>query len=243
MKGLKAGRGGAVIVTRPAEQADGLVESLRAHGTDVRVVPTVALEPLPFATPRLQSFDWVVVTSPTGVRSLLDRVGPEPGVRWAAVGPTTAGELARRGVGADVVPARARGVELASAMARIEPMSGRRVLLARATAAGPELGARLRSMGALVDELDVYQTVEGPESSRRPLNQALADPRVRTVVFASGSAVRGLVKLAEEDPHRLIAVTIGPATTLVAREHGFEVAAEADRPTVEGLLEVIKHAA
>ena len=75
------------------------------------------------------------------------------------------------------------------------------------------------------------------------LNQALADPRLRTVVFASGSAVRGLVKLAEEDPRRLVAVTIGPATTLVAREHGFEVAAEADRPTVEGLLEVIQHAA
>jgi uroporphyrinogen III methyltransferase/synthase len=243
MRGMKPGRGAAVLVTRPAEQADGLVESLRAHGIDVRVVPTVALEPLPFVPPRLQSFDWVVVTSPTGVRSLLDRVEPQPGVRWAAVGPTTAAELARRGVGADVVPARARGVELAGAMAGFEPISGRRVLLARATAAGPELGARLRSLGALVEELDVYQTVEGPESSRQALNQALADPRLRTVVFASGSAVRGLVKLAEEDPRRLVAVTIGPATTLVAREHGFEVAAEADRPTVEGLLEVIEHAA
>jgi uroporphyrinogen III methyltransferase/synthase len=240
---MRAGRGGAVLVTRPAEQADGLVESLRAHGTDVRVIPTVALEPLPFNPPLLQSYDWVVVTSPTGVRSLLDRVSPEPGVRWAAVGPTTAAELARRGVGADVVPPRARGVELAGAMAAIEPMRDRRILLARATAAGPELGARLRSLGALVDELDVYKTVEGPESSRRALNQALADPRLRTVVFASGSAVRGLLKLAEEDPRRLVAVSIGPATTQVAREHGFEVAAEADRPTVEALLEVIEHAA
>jgi uroporphyrinogen III methyltransferase / synthase len=236
-------RTGAVLVTRPAEQADGLVEGLRSQGVDVRVVPTVALEPLPFTAPRLASYDWVVVTSPTGVRCLLERVAPEPGLRWGAVGPTTAAELARRGVKADAVPARARGGELADAMEGVEALSGRRVLLARATAAGPELTDKLRARGANVDELDVYRTVEGPESSRRALNEALADPRVRTVVFASGSAVRGLLRLAGEDPRRLLAITIGPATTEVAAEHGFEVGAEADRPTVEGLLEVIQHAA
>jgi uroporphyrinogen III methyltransferase/synthase len=207
------------------------------------VVPTVALEPLPFEPPRLASYDWVVVTSPTGVRCLLDRVAPESGVRWGAVGPTTAAELARRGVKADAVPARARGTELAAAMEGVQAVSGRRVLVARATAGGPELTEQLRARGAEVDELDVYRTVEGPESSRRALNEALADPRLRTVVFASGSAVRGLLRLADEDPRRLLAITVGPATTEVAAEHGFEVAAEADRPTVEGLLEVIRHAA
>jgi uroporphyrinogen III methyltransferase/synthase len=236
-------RAGAVLVTRPAERADGLVEGLRSRGVDVRVVPTVALEPLPFEPPRLASYDWVVVTSPTGVRCLLDRVAPESGVRWGAVGPTTAAELARRGVKADAVPARARGTELAAAMEGVQAVSGRRVLVARATAGGPELTEQLRARGAEVDELDVYRTVEGPESSRRALNEALADPRLRTVVFASGSAVRGLLRLADEDPRRLLAITVGPATTEVAAEHGFEVAAEADRPTVEGLLEVIRHAA
>jgi uroporphyrinogen-III synthase len=117
------------------------------------------------------------------------------------------------------------------------------VLVARASAASSDLPSALREAGALVEELVVYRTVEGPESSRRPLNEALADEGLRTVVFASGSAVRGLVKLAERDPRRLQAVTIGPATTAVATEHGFQVVAESERPSVEGLMEVIGHAA
>ena len=128
-------------------------------------------------------------------------------------------------------------------MAGAHEIAGRRVLLARASAASGDLPSALKEMGALVHELAVYRTVEGPESSRLPLNQALADESLGTVVFASGSAVRGLLRLAERDPRRLRAVTIGPATTAVASENGFQVAAESDEASVEGLMEVIGRAA
>lgn len=234
---------GAVLVTRPSAEKDRLVEGLRARGVDVRAVPTVALEPLDFEIPELGSYDWAVVTSAAGARSLLEAAVASPGPRWAAVGPVTAAELERFGLRADAVPERSRGVDVAGAMARVQPLAGRRVLLARASAASADLPSALREAGALVDELAVYQTVEGPESSRAPLNQALAEAALGTVVFASGSAVRGLLKLAESDPRRLLAVTIGPATTAAAVEHGFRVAAESDRASVEGLLEVIARAA
>jgi uroporphyrinogen-III synthase len=55
--------------------------------------------------------------------------------------------------------------------------------------------------------------------------------------------VRGLLRLAEREPRRLLAVTIGPATTAVAREHGFRVAAQSEQASVEGLMEVIGRAA
>jgi uroporphyrinogen-III synthase len=235
--------GAGVLVTRPAGEADPLVEELRRRGVEVRAVPTVALEPIPFDMPDLGAYDWVVVTSASGARSLLARAALQPGPRWAAVGPVTARELAELGVTADAVPERARGVEVAGAMARVQALAGRRVLLARASAASGDLPAVLKDAGGLVEELAVYRTVEGPESSRRPLNQALADEAVSTVVFASGSAVRGLFRLAERDPRRLLAVTIGPATTAVARENGFRVAAESERASVEGLMEVIARAA
>ena len=235
--------GTGVLATRPAGEADPLVEELRRRGIEVRAVPTVALEPIPFEAPDLAAYDWVVVTSASGARSLLARTGLQPGPRWAAVGPVTSGELAGLGVTAAAVPERARGVEVAGAMARVQELAGRRVLLARASAASGDLPAVLKDAGALVEELAVYRTVEGPESSRRPLNEALADESLTTVVFASGSAVRGLLRLAERDPRRLLAVTIGPATTAVAGEHGFRVAAESERASVEGLMEVIAGAA
>ena len=232
-----------VLVTRPGGQSDPLVEALRARGVDVHVAPTVALEPIWFEPPDLSTYDWVVITSASGARALLDRTPLRAGPRWAAVGPVTAAEMARLGVTTAAVPEKARGVEVAGAMADVQPLEGRRVLLARASAASEDLPVVLREAGALVDELPVYRTVEGPESSRRTVNEALADEAVTVVVFASGSAVRGLLRLAETDPRRLLAVTIGPATTAAASEHGFRLGAEAVRATVEGLMEVIVDAA
>lgn len=232
-----------MLVTRPSGDLDPLADGLRARGISVHAVPTVALDPVAFTPPDLATYDWVVVTSPAGARSLLGRTDPARSARWAAVGHVTAAELARRGIATDAVPRRALGREVAGAMASVQRLAGRRVLLARASAASIDLPSALREAGALVEELVVYRTVEGPESSRRPLNEALGDEGLRTVVFASGSAVRGLVKLAERDPRWLRAVTIGPATTAVAAEHGFQVAAESERPSVEGLMEVIGNAA
>jgi uroporphyrinogen-III synthase len=204
-------------------------------------VPTVATEALPFEPPDLQGYDWVVVTSSTGVHRLLERAGsPNRRVRWAAVGPRTAAALAERGLTVSAVPETSRGADIAGAIAAVDPLPDLRVLLARADAAAPDLPRRLREGGALVQELDVYRTVEAPEASRGPLDLALADHALAAVTFASGSAVRGLRRLAARDVRWLPAVTIGPATSEVARWEGFRVAAEAETPSVEGLVEAVR---
>ena len=57
------------------------------------------------------------------------------------------------------------------------------------------------------------------------MDEALADPDLEAAVFASGSAVRGFLSLG--GPVQLPVVTIGPRTTAIARESGFEVIVEA----------------
>jgi uroporphyrinogen-III synthase len=229
-----------VLTTRPEGEADPLVASLRDAGLRVAAVPTVAIDAIDFKPPDLAAYDWAVVTSAAGVRHLLDRVPPPPpGLRWAAVGPRTARALAERGLRASAVPEQSRGEAIAGAIAAAEPLANLRVLLARADAAAPELPRTLRGRGAAVDELDVYRTVEGPEASRESLRSALAEPGPIAVVFASGSAVRGLRRLAGAAGGALRAVTIGPATTEVARREGFRVVAEAARPGVDELLAAV----
>jgi uroporphyrinogen III methyltransferase/synthase len=182
----------------------------------------------------------VVVTSATGARALLDAVGAHhAAVRWAAVGPSTARELAARGLGAAAVPEQSRGARLAEAIAAVEALAGLRVLLARADAAADDLPRALRAAGALVEELPVYHTVVGPEASRAGVTAAVADPAVAAAVFASGSAVRGLLRLGGDPARRLAAITIGPATTEVASAEGLRVVAEAGRPGIEGLVAAI----
>ena len=151
-----------------------------------------------------------------------------------------AAALSERGVTVSALPEVSLGAKIAEAIAGAGPLAGVRVLLARADAAAPDLPLRLRAGGAQVDELDVYRTVEGPESSRAPLDLALADPELTAVVFASGSAVRGLRRLAARDVRWLPAVTIGPATSEAARREGFRIAAEAVRPSVEGLVKAVR---
>jgi uroporphyrinogen-III synthase len=217
---------------------DPLVSRLRTAGLRVHAVPTVAIERIHFEPPDLATYDWVVVTSAAGAAALLGRTTPAAGPRWAAVGPRTATALAGRGVEVAVVPELSAGLHVVAAIRKIEDPSGRRVLLARADAAAGDLPDALRAAGALVEELSVYHTVEGPEASRQAVAAALADPALALTVLASGSAARGLLRLAERDPRPTPVVTIGPATTRVARALGFTVVGESARPDTEALATV-----
>jgi uroporphyrinogen-III synthase len=82
--------------------------------------------------------------------------------------------------------------------------------------------------------------VEGPAASAEKLRDALADPELAAVLFASGSAVRGFLDLGGSA--RLPAITIGPRTTNSARELGFVVIAEADAQSVSGLADAVVRA-
>jgi porphobilinogen synthase len=184
--------------------------------------------------PDLARYDWVVVTSAAGVDALPNT---PPGPRWAAVGETTAKALRAKGTEADLIPKEANGAALAEALP--DPR-GLRVLLVRASLADPDLPARLRERGALVDDLPAYETVEGPAELEHELRQALSQSDLAAVVFASGSAVRGFIKLAGATA--LPAITIGPRTTAVARDAGFKVVAEAPGPSVQQLAAAVTRA-
>lgn len=224
----------AVLVTRPAGTRDPLVLALEACGYRVSAVPTVVTRPIPVQWPDLSLYDWVVLTSAAGVDSL-----PEVshGRRWAVVGESTARALRARGVEADLIPEEANGASLAEALP--DP-GGARILLVRASMADPDLPGGLRRRGAFVEEVTAYETVEGPASSSRRLRSALSEPDIVAIVFASGSAVRGFIKLGGRPD--LPAITIGPRTTAVARDAGFTVIAEAAGSSVRELVAAVVHA-
>ncbi len=242
-----------VLVTGDPAARGPLVAALRRHGLAVRSVSTVALEPVRPETPEGAALDAalraapealrLVVTSPRGARIVLDRLpalGIDPAsIRWAAVGASTARPLRAAGVRAILLPKETNGAGLAETLLATEAVAGRTVLLARASAAGADLPSRLAAAGARVVEVVAYRTVEAPERSRRPLALALADPGLAALVFASGSAVRGLVELADreglERARRLPAVVIGPRTAAVAAAEGFERVVVAEEPAAPAL--------
>lgn len=250
-----------VLVTGDPASRDAIVRALRRRGYAVRAVSTVALAAVRPGTADGDALDAalraaplaerLVVTSPRGARIVLGRLaelGIDPSrLSWAAVGRATARPLRAAGARDVLVPAAADGSSLAEAVvgavANRQPGERATVVLARASAAAADLPDRLRGAGIDVVEAVAYRTLEGPARSRRRLAAALADPRLAAIVFASGSAIRGLRQLAAPAAfaraRRLPAVVIGPRTAAVARTEGFERIVVAEEPAAGALVRAV----
>lgn len=239
-----------MLVTRPAAQAAELVGLLRERGVRSVAVPTVAIDhssaaaDLDHLLVTLDGADWLVLTSANGAEALAARIAITgrtipAGTRVAAVGPATADALRAAGLRVDHVPSEYLTAEIASGLGDLRD---RRVVLARADAATPELRDALFARGARVEEIIAYRTLEGPAQSRDPLRAAL-HAEVDGITFTSSSTVRGLLRLASSvDRGRarsLPAFCIGPITADTARRAGFHVAVVAAEHTAVGLATAI----
>lgn len=253
----------AVLVTRPSNDAIPLVRALRAASLRVHAVPTIELVPIPVmsiagrrvrrAFLALRPDDWVVVTSRYGAAAaakhllLADGLSFAP-VRWATIGSAAANGLIDAGIVPDVTAPVHDPHTLVSSMAA-DGLSRRRVLVARSDVADRWLPGLIESAGALVDDVATYQTIEGPACGRSALHEATSDPDLRAIVVASGSAARGLVAMIQaessgvasalERVRAIPTITIGPATTAAACSAGLRVSAEADEPTVAGIVRAV----
>jgi uroporphyrinogen III methyltransferase/synthase len=240
--------GRRVVVTRARAQASGLASSLRDLGADVVELPAIRIEPridseqVEQVAGGVGTYDLLCLTSPNGVGLLfeaMEGVGLDAralaGVTVAAIGPGTARALAERGVLADVVPERFVAEGMIEAL-EDEEVAGARVLVARAAEARDVLPDALRKRGAEVDVLALYETVrETPDDAEVERAQA-AD----YVTFTSSSTVTNLLEaLGDRFPTDARIVSIGPVTSETARTAGLEVAVEADRHDIDGLLDAL----
>lgn len=238
-----------VLLTRPAEHSRRLAALLAEHGLASVVVPAIEVELLPgsrqltAALAHLGEYDWAVATSANGVRAARQAARQMSldlrACRWAAVGLATARELRASGVGDPWMPSRADGRSLAD---ELPVERGSRVLLVRGDLADEALRDSLVSRGAKVDAVVAYRTLEAPNTSRRPLFEALAGDAISAVVLASPSAARGLLGLLPADRESLLkakpAVCIGRTTEAAALELGYNVVAVARSPDPETVAQL-----
>lgn len=231
-------RGRRVVTTR--ERIGELDRRLARLGADVVHVPLIGVaEPddggaaLAAALERLDTFDWVVVTSPNGA----GRVGPALGqadVKVATVGTRTAAVIARSsGRDADLVPDEQTALALAAAM---PPASGERLLLAQADRADPAHAAAFAERGYDVTAVVAYRTMlRMPTVAER--RAALA---ADALALASGSAARAWRQAVGSDTPPAV-VAIGPSTEAVAVRAGIKVTHCAADHSIDGLVaEVVR---
>src|ERR1051326_8737181 len=122
--------GKRVLVTRPREQAQELVDGLESMGAEtilapmIRIVPPDDYGPLDDACARVPEFDWIVFSSAHAVDPFIERLlaGPRDlralgRAKLCVVGQATAERLAKYGVKPDVVPAEYRAEAVVPAIA------------------------------------------------------------------------------------------------------------------------------
>ena len=243
-------QGRRVVVTRQKSQAGGLAERLQAKGATVLEVPAIDIVPprdigpLDEALESLDRYDWVVLTSANTVNAVLSRLTvlglyPKLGSekrRVASVGPATTAALRSsfpedRGVLEPKTDFRAAG--LLDAFSK-ERLIGRRMLVPASSEAREELASGLRGMGAVVDVVAAYSTIEPPglgEAVGRCLEQGFD-----LALFASPSAVEAFARSAGDRAAGLPAAVIGPTTEAAARAAGLDVRGVAAPSTLEALV-------
>ena len=248
--------GKRIVVTRAREQASDLVKRLTDLGADCLECPTIQVappedwQPLDAAIATLAAYDWIVFTSVNGVKFFFRRLF-ETGhdvralhrLQTACIGPVTAETLMGFGLKTDILPENYRAESVVDAF-RSQSVAGRRILLPRAKEARPVLPVELTRMGATVDEVTTYQTVQVRDNAEMLVGE-LADGAIDMITFTSSSTVQNFKALLPEgEPlERLLngvtVASIGPITSDTARELGFTVDVTAESYTIPGLCDAI----
>lgn len=219
--------GKRVLVTCSVGGAEELLLRLREAGADPVSIPLVEIRDpadgfiaLDAAIAKLAAYAWVALTSRNGVAAFFARLGdcpPLATIRFAAVGPGTAEALSRHGVVADVVAQRHDAEGLAAALAP-KVKEGDRILWPHARDAREIFAEALRNGGAVVDEVEAYQTAMPDGIDRNELMRVVERNGVAAVLFDSPSAVRNFVEIVGREHACIFAqkvdlIPIGPVTS------------------------------
>jgi len=248
-----------IVVTRTRAQASQLTRLLLERGADVLEIPTIRILPpnekhaIADALLELNSYDWLVFTSPNGATAffefffkVFEDLRDIGGVRIAAVGPATAAKLRELHLRVDAIPKEFVASKVAAAMAEQGSLENLKILLLRAEVANRDLPKHLEELGAIVDDVACYQTA--PETEDR--NGAVArllETGADWITFTSSSTVENfnarmdLKQLRASHPGLKLA-SIGPETSKAIIALGFKPDLEAKEHTTDGLIKAIEAA-
>jgi uroporphyrinogen III methyltransferase/synthase len=193
------------IVHRPIVKCVGLKDNLQLDGR----------------LKDLKGFDWLVFTSANAIRfffARLHRMGFDTralgAMKVAAIGQATAQRLVDFGILADLIPDTESSAGLLEEFRKLD-MKNKRVLLPRAAVASSELPQGLIELGAAVEEMPIYQTIE--------MEPADVDfEHIDQILFTSGSTVRAFSKKFGRIPPHIKVYCLGRPTQKETVKYGID---------------------
>jgi uroporphyrinogen-III synthase len=192
-----------VWVTRPEHQAQGLCDQIQKAGGQSLAFPLLAIESFPYVPQRpllrdLAQYHVILFVSANAVSAALPHVQALGGLPASAmlgvVGAATARALRQQfGRDPDLVPEARYDSEGLLALAPLQRLDNKAVLIIRGDGGRETLAETLRGRGARVDYAAVYRRRLAPVDLQ---TQFARQPDV--IVITSGEALRHLAALAEQ---------------------------------------------
>lgn len=248
-KGVLAGT--RILVTRPRKLSVELVDKLEKLGADVIALPTVTIKELDdyalldSILADIKQFNWLVFTSMNGVKHFFRRMRQQSldirclaHIRICAVGQSTAQELSKLGLQAELVPSEYTADDLAKELLKLIRKNDK-ILLARSDIARKPLVDALTAHGIDFVDATVYNATEGTDHKLC----AQEAGRIDIITFASPSAVTGLLKSIDHETLKAIkkakTICIGPITAKAAQECGLNVVGIAREYSIQGMIDTM----
>ena len=194
--------GRRIAITRAREQASELSAKLAALGAEVIELPLIRVtkhidkQNLADVLLELGSYDWIVFTSTNGVRyffeefnRLFDDIRSLGLLRFACIGDATASAIRELHLKVECQPKTATAEALAEALIATGSLDSAKAIVITGNLNRDVLITKLEGAGAIVDQLQVYQT-EQTDLTQEP---AVADFRAKgadAILFASSSAAQ-----------------------------------------------------
>jgi uroporphyrinogen III methyltransferase / synthase len=158
-----------------------------------------------------------------------------------AVGEKTKRSLESCGFSVLAAPKQASAEELTTIL-QDHQIKGAKILFPKSNIARIELPKHLRALGAVVDEIVVYQTTIPEPENLEKIRQMFLEHKIDVTTFFSPSSILNFTEMigSEVLAHTAIAA-IGSTTAETVQQLGLTVSILAQQATTEGLVKAIEN--
>lgn len=245
--------GKVVVVTRAKTQKKEFIDKLKKQGAIVYDFPTIEIEEiypnikLKNAIENIDKYTYILLTSVNGANIFFEKLfslGYDSrklsGLKIGAIGTKTGKAIEKYGIKPDLIPEEHVSEALVKELEDVLT-SEDSILIPRAKNARPYLVEKLSKI-CKVNEIKTYNTVNSRNNAEELL-EFLKDKEEFYLTYTSPSTFNNFIELLDDNEEEILnkgkILSIGPITSEAIRKKGYKVYLEAEKYTVDGLLELL----
>lgn len=245
-----------IVITRPVERSESLAKIIRENNGQPIIVPTLELqlvksEELLYIVENIDEYDWIVFTSPAGVKSFFSVYEKDSiPCKIAVIGVKTEEILKKYNETPDLIPEDFTAEGLLESFSSVD-LKDKKIALPRTLSARTVLPKGLEGYGAEVTIAEAYtSSVPKDKTKIIKLMDDILSNEIDIITFTSPLTVHNLLKVIKNEKSEqydeflyklqseVIVGSIGPITGKALKQYSIP-AIEATRYTVKDMIDAL----